>query len=312
MPKLSVVSAILLIVAAVGLASDADARSGRGDSDRNSDQTDPGDRRRGRDAEAPDASSRRGGGAFTAIVARLIHGCSQQGADIQSWPFDSMAQIVNPDDSQRQALDQLQAVAKSTADALRSNCPRDTPAQPAARFDAVEHAVDAAVEGFNSLQPALQAFYGTLDDEQKALLLRDMTVPSTQDKGDRRNAWQGSAWRAYASTDAKAEANQWGGMCELLTTALRGWQVGDIERNVRLSEPQRIALYEFMIASLKAADSLATSCPPENALTPVRRMETMRKRLAAVRAAMVAIRPTLLRFFETLDNGQRTRFGAMS
>ena len=310
MPKPTVVSAILLIVAAVCLASDADARGGRysgGDNDRNSDQTDPGDRRRGRAAEAPDPSSRPGGGAFTAIVARLIRGCSQQGADIQSWPFDSMAQIVNPDDGQRRALNQLQAVAKSTAETLRSTCPANTPAAPAARFDAVEKAVDTAVEGFNSLQPALQAFYGTLDDEQKARLLRDMTVASAQDNVDRR-----SAGRAYASADAKAEANQWGGMCELLATALRGWQVGDIERNVRLSEPQRIALYEFVTASLKAAGSLVTSCPPENALTPLRRMETLRKRLAAVREAMVSIRPTLMRFYEILDNGQRTRFGAMS
>jgi hypothetical protein len=101
-------------------------------------------------------------------------------------------------------------------------------------------------------------------------------------------------------------------MCESLTTALRGWQVRDIERNVRLSEPQRVALYEFVTASLKAADTLVTSCPAENALTPVRRMETMRSRLTAVREAMVSIRPTLMRFYEILDNGQRTRFSAMS
>jgi hypothetical protein len=132
-------------------------------------------------------------------------------------------------------------------------------------------------------------------------------VVGTPDKADRPNAW-----RAFASADAKAEANQWGGICESLTAALRGWQVGDIERNVRPSELQRIALYEFVIASLKAAESLASSCPVESALTPVRRMETLRKRLAAVREAMVSIRPTLMRFYEILDNGQRTRFGAMS
>jgi hypothetical protein len=311
MPKLTVVPAIILIVAAVCFASNADARRwryyGGGNNDRNSSQTESDDRRSGPDTERPDSGSRRGGGAFTAIVDRLIRGCSQQGADIQSWPFDSIAQVVNPDDSQREALDQLRIVAKSTADALKSNCPGDAPAAPAARFDAVGQAVDAAVEGFNSLQPALQAFYRTLDDEQKARLLRNMTVVRTQDKVDRRNAW-----RAYASADAKAEANQWGGMCELLTTVLRGWQVRDIERNVRLSEPQRVALYEFVTASLKAADTLVTSCPAENALTPVRRMETMRNRLTAVREAMVSIRPTLIRFYETLDNGQRTRFSAMS
>jgi len=311
MSKLTVVPAIILIVATMCFASNADARRwryyGGGYNDRNSSQTEPDDPRRGPDMERPNSGLRRAGGAFTIIVDRLIRGCSQQGADIQSWPFDSIARVVNPDDSQRQALDQFRGVAKATADALKSNCPGETPATPAARFDAVEQAIDVAVESFNNLQPSLQSFYGTLDDEQKARLLRDMTVVSTQDKVDRRNAW-----RAYASAEAKAEANQWGGMCELLTATLRGWQVRDIERNVRLSEPQRVALYEFVTASLKAADTLVTSCPAENALTPVRRMETMRSRLTAVREAMVSIRPTLMRFYETLDNGQRTRFSAMS
>jgi hypothetical protein len=204
MPKLIVVPAIILIVATVCFASNADARRwryyGGGYNDRYSSQTEPDDRRR--DTGPPDSGLRRGGGAFTTIVDRLIRGCAQQGADIQSWPFDSIARVVNPDDSQRQALDQFRGVAKATADALKSNCPGETPAAPAARFDAVEQAIDAAVDGFNSLKPALQAFYGTLDDEQKARLLRDMTVVSTQDKIDRRNAW-----RAYASAEAKAEAN---------------------------------------------------------------------------------------------------------
>ena len=41
-------------------------------------------------------------------------------------------------------------------------------------------------------------------------------------------------------------------------------------------------------------------------------METTRKRLAAVRVATAAIRPTLMRFFEALDEGQKVRFAARS
>jgi len=66
---------------------------------------------------------------------------------------------------------------------------------------------------------------------------------------------------------------------------LRNWLVREIERDVRLSSPQRVALYELVTASLKAADTLDSTCPVEAALTPVGRMETMRKRLTAVRAA---------------------------
>jgi hypothetical protein len=310
MPKFGTLPALLVLVATICLASTADARRWRyygGDDDSNSSYTDNEDRRRGREAGWPDSASRRGGGAFTAIVDRLIRGCAQQGAEMQNWPFDSIVQIVSLDDGQRDALEQLRAAAKSTADTLISSCPREIPSAPTARFDAVEQAVDAAVAGFSTVQPVLQAFYGTLDDEQKARLLRDMTAVSTQDKTDRRNRW-----RAYASAETKPDANQWGGLCEQLTATLRGWPLREIERNVRLSETQRVAFYEFVTASLKAADTLANSCPAETALTPVGRMDTMRKRLAAVRQATVAIRPTLVRFYESLDSGQKTRFAAMT
>lgn len=56
---------------------------------------------------------------------------------------------------------------------------------------------------------------------------------------------------------------------------------GEIARDVRLSGPLRVAFYELVASSLKAADTLAT------ALTPVGRMETMRKRLPDEAAAFL-------------------------
>jgi len=87
---------------------------------------------------------------------------------------------------------------------------------------------------------------------------------------------------------------------------------GEIERDVRLSGPQRVAFYELVTASLKAADTLASACPAESALTPVGRMDAMRQRLAAMRAATAAIRPALVHFYEALDQGQKARFAGMS
>ena len=101
-------------------------------------------------------------------------------------------------------------------------------------------------------------------------------------------------------------------MCEELAAVLRGWPVREIERDVRLSSPQRVAFYELVTASLKAADTLGGACPAETALTPVGRMDAVRKRLAAVRAATAAIRPALTRFYEALDQGQKVRFAGMS
>ena len=101
-------------------------------------------------------------------------------------------------------------------------------------------------------------------------------------------------------------------MCEEFAAVLRGWPVREIERDVRLSSPQRVAFYELVTASLKVADTLGGACPAETALTPVGRMDAMRKRLAAVRAATAAIRPALVHFYEALDQGQKVRFAGMS
>jgi hypothetical protein len=74
----------------------------------------------------------------------------------------------------------------------------------------------------------------------------------------------------------------------------------------------RVAFYELVTSSLKAADTLASARPAESALTPVGRMDAMRQRLAAVRAATAAIRPALVHFYEALDQGQKVRFAGMS
>ena len=67
--------------------------------------------------------------------------------------------------------------------------------------------------------------------------------------------------------------------------AIRGWPM----QRACLSGIRRVSSYGFFTASLKAADTLASACPAETALTPAGRMGIMRKRLAAVRDATAAI-----------------------
>jgi LTXXQ motif family protein len=271
-------------------------------------------------AERGDAALRRARtGPFGAVVEKLIRGCGQQGAEFNAWPFDAIAQTVGADEGQRNALAALRGSAKQAAERLTADCPQDVPAAPSARLEAVEQGIDAALNAFDAVQPTLQTFYGALDDEQKARLYRDMAAPAAtnapqmsgrrdrQEHSSRRNRW-----RAYASADRAAAAPGWSAVCEQLAAVLRGWPVREIERDVRLSGPQRVAFYELVTSSLKAAETLGSACPADTALTPVGRMETMRKRLAAMRAATSAIRPALARFYEALDQGQKVRFAGIS
>jgi LTXXQ motif family protein len=299
------------------------------------------DSSRRREAERGDAALRPGrGGPFAAVVEKLVRGCAAQGAEFENWPFDAIAQIVGADEKERTALEGLRASAKTAAQRLATDCPQDVGAEPAARLEAVEQGIDAALKAFDTVEPALTTFYGTLDDEQKARLYRGMAAPAAaaarettprrdaQEERRERRAYSSrrDRWRAYAAAReaaareptpsqarSQAAAPPWSGaMCEELATVLRGWPVREIERDVRLSSPQRVAFYELVTASLKAADTLGGACPAESALTPVGRMDAMRKRLAAVRAATAAIRPALMRFYEALDQGQKVRFAGMS
>src|SRR5262249_3013807 len=64
--------------------------------------------------------------------------------------------------------------AKKAAERLAADCPQDVPAALSARLEAVEQGIDATLTAFDMIEPALQSFYGALDDEQKARLYRDM------------------------------------------------------------------------------------------------------------------------------------------
>jgi hypothetical protein len=320
-----------------------DERRARYEDWRRSREREDGTRRR--EAERGDAALRRGRGPFGALVDKLVRVCSQHGADFDNWPFDALERIAGADEGRRNALAALRERAKAAAERLAADCPQDVPAAPAARLEAVEQGSDTTLAAFDTVEPALQSFYGALDDEQKARLYRDMmaapAVAAARETTGRRDAQDDrrerrdyssrrDRWRAYAAareaaarepTPSQARSQTaardtsgpaWSSMCEELAAVLRGWPVREIERDVGLSSAQRVAFYELVTASLKAADTLGGACPAETALTPVGRMDAMRKRLAAVRAATAAIRPALTHFYEALDQGQKVRFAGMS
>jgi hypothetical protein len=90
---------------------------------------------------------------------------------LRKWPFDSIAQIVRPDDTQQRALDELRNATAATAGTLTSDCPHGGPAPFSARLDEMAHGIDTVIAALDSMRPALQSFYAALDDEQKARLL---------------------------------------------------------------------------------------------------------------------------------------------
>jgi LTXXQ motif family protein len=94
--------------------------------------------------------------------------CSQSAGQFTALPTEEIQQTVQPIEQQSAALETLKVASAKAADILNGTCPQQTPATPGARLDAMAKRLDATVQAVNTVRPALQDFYASLNDEQKA------------------------------------------------------------------------------------------------------------------------------------------------
>jgi hypothetical protein len=84
------------------------------------------------------------------------------------WPADEIEARLHPNDTQRAALKVLQDANARAADILNAGCQPKDATTPPARLDAVDGRLEAMQRAVNLVSAALEGFYATLSDEQKA------------------------------------------------------------------------------------------------------------------------------------------------
>ena len=84
------------------------------------------------------------------------------------WPTAQIDQTVRPTDAQRASLVALQNATAKAADLLKASCLSSDPLTPPARLVAVGKRLDTMLQAVKMVSAALNDFYGTLSDEQKA------------------------------------------------------------------------------------------------------------------------------------------------
>jgi hypothetical protein len=104
--------------------------------------------------------------ARTARSAEPMCGESQSG--LTDWPGDAIDKAVHPNDEQRKGLDALQDAATSAADMLKEACQPKEALTPPARLAAVGKRLDIMRQAVTTVRTALDSFYASLNDEQKA------------------------------------------------------------------------------------------------------------------------------------------------
>ena len=103
-------------------------------------------------------------------------GCGDPKSSLTQLPIERIEAVVRPAGEQKEALDRLSDVTKKAVAGLQAACPDDVPLTPIGRLDAMEKRLKAMLEAADWVQDALDKFYATLSNEQKA---RFNTLPQT-------------------------------------------------------------------------------------------------------------------------------------
>jgi LTXXQ motif family protein len=239
---------------------------------------------------------------FAVPTEQTIRACDEQATELKKMPIGTVLQTVQPSDTQRAALEQIQVTAADTANKLTASCPKDVPAKLTDRLDTMRASLDTIKAALLALRPAFVAAYAALDDEQKARLVAlSISKPSSQP--------QSAATATSAGADDQAQpvaldCGQWPAM-------LKSWPLNRIEAELSLSDEQHAALYTLMAAVYHGAASLAASCHDDNPLTPVRRLDGELGRVDAVHKSVDTIAPALAGFVNALNDEQNAQLNTL-
>jgi len=94
--------------------------------------------------------------------------CDQRAASFSQLPVERIEETIRLTQQQRGAFDTLKSASSKAASEARTSCPSQMPQTVVDRFGAVDTRLIALLLAVKTLHPALDEFYASLDDEQKA------------------------------------------------------------------------------------------------------------------------------------------------
>jgi hypothetical protein len=107
-------------------------------------------------------------GATEAPAQGPVQGCGAAQPAALQWPVDEIEARLHLNDTQRAALKGLQGANARAVDILTAQCQPTDATTPPARLDAVDGRLEAMLQAVSLVSAALEEFYATLSNEQKA------------------------------------------------------------------------------------------------------------------------------------------------
>jgi LTXXQ motif family protein len=103
-----------------------------------------------------------------ASKASLAQNCAAAQPAAFQWPGSEIESHLHLNDTQRAPLQALQDATAKATDMLKVTCQPDDAVTPPARLAALAQRLDTMLQAVKLVRPALENFYATLNDEQKA------------------------------------------------------------------------------------------------------------------------------------------------
>jgi hypothetical protein len=242
-------------------------------------------------AAITDSRARKPAGVSRQTLRQL---CGEPGEGVTAWPIASITRAVQPTPEQRALLDELKAAAAKAADVFKESCADSYAMTPPGRLRAMTNRVSATLDAVRIVRPALEQFYNSLNDEQKARF--NALGPNVGDRSQQQPQQEANA-QAEACGDPKSSLTQ--------------LPIERIEAVVRPAGEQKEALDRLSDVTKKAVAGLQAACPDDVPLTPIGRLDAMEKRLKAMLEAADWVQDALDQFYATLSSEQKARFNTL-
>jgi hypothetical protein len=101
-------------------------------------------------------------------AAQAADTCKQPKQGLSNLPIEKIEDAINPTDAQETELNRLQDATTKAVSIMQDACPDETPITPPGRLDVMEKRLQAMIDAARTVKPALESFYASLTNEQKA------------------------------------------------------------------------------------------------------------------------------------------------
>lgn len=241
--------------------------------------------------------------------------CGDASRGIAGLPVDTIAQAIQPNETQRAALDRLADASAKASLILQAACPTDMVLTAPRRLAIMQSRIEAMMSAVATLQPALENFYGPLSEQQK---LQFDGIPAAQraasDKSQTATPTPARTPQAVQQVNPQANPQASSDPATVQNcaatqpdTGVTAWPAAMITQAVVPTDAQRDKFTALQSATAKAAEMLKTACAG-NAATPPARLAAIGQRLDTMLQAVKTVHTALDDVYATLNEEQKVSF----